>query len=866
MTSRSPQPSAGGVAASGLSAVRRALLGESVDEREERFPNPHRRLRKTHQGNEPVGPADLASLVRHVLRWEDGNGGTNSNLRVPKEEAWPSRSMWKRHGCQIKTEDEATFLLTAQNWCPSWLPGAEQKPPTAAAFAEEPRREFASVDGDPFLVARGETYQEYLSVGQQASVRAALTAPEGSTLAVDLPTGSGKSLCAQLPAVLDDREGSLTVVVVPTVALALDQEDSIQSIVGHDTAYHGGNESNEAIRDRIRNGTQRIVFTSPEGLIQGLAPAVFRAAQSDSLRRLVIDEAHIVDHWGNDFRSAFQELAGMRQGLLDECETPFNTLLLSATFTEGTLETLETLFGRPGPFDQVSAARLRAEPSYWWSKVDSLTEKRERVMEAVHHLPRPLILYTSVKQDVRRWKSHLRQAGYRRFRTLTGDTVSGHRREILDEWREDALDVVVATSAFGLGIDKEDVRSVVHACLPENINRFYQEVGRGGRDGSASISLMVYYKNEDDSEDDISRARGINQETILTAERAFDRWKSMYEDRDPIGDGVLSDRYRLSLEAVPEIGMKKDTEENKAWNVRTLVLMHRAGLLRLEGEAPPQQREGESDEEMQERLDEYYNHRVVELEMAAPRSEEEFEEAVRRRRMAMYRENDRGFEDMKRLLEADRCVADVLTSVYSVPRNGATDATDPPVTNPIAPIPACGGCPVCRMSEQSPYAFPRSNATMPDWERAAVHPSLQPLFREGDLAAIFHESSDRDSSWEGTARHVVRWCVERGIMRVIAPADIIDRWRKAWRGRRLFVFLDELESEPTDPSAELAVPDLVYLPSDVPLPEHYLVPTVPRILFIPKQTPDPRRSTHLLWDMFRGTHFRFQSFRSEVHV
>lgn len=857
--SKPPSPS-GEAPASGLPAIRRALLGENIHEQRERFPNPHRRLLKTLQESRPVGPADCASLVRHVLRWEDENGGTNSNLRVPKEQAWPSRSMWERHGCQIESEDEATFLLTAQAWCPSWLPDADRIPPSAAAIAEEPRREFASVDGDPFLVARGDEYRQYLSVGQQASVRAALTAPEGATLAVNLPTGSGKSLCAQLPTALDDHDSGLTVVVVPTVALALDQEESMRSVVHHDTAYYGGNDSNEAIRNRIRKGAQRIVFTSPEGLIQGLAPAVFRAAQSDSLRHLVIDEAHIVDHWGNDFRSAFQELAGLRQGLLDECDKPFTTLLLSATFTEGTLETLETLFGQPGPFDQVSAARLRAEPSYWWSKVDSRAEKHTQVLDAVRHLPRPLILYTSIKEDVDKWSNQLHEVGYRRFRSLTGDTGSRQRQEILDEWREDALDIVVATSAFGLGIDKGDVRSVVHACLPENVNRFYQEVGRGGRDGNASVSLLVCYENEDDSEDDVHRAEGINRETILTVDTAFDRWTSMYKEREQIG-GTLSDRYRLPVSASRDIDMQN--EKNKAWNVRTLVLMHRAGLLRLEGEAPPQQHEEETDEEMQERLDEYYDHRVIELNMAAPRSKDEFEEAVLRRRMAMRRENEQGFEDMQTLLQGDRCVAKVLTSVYRVPRDGGAEA---PVTNPVSPIPACGGCPACRASERAPYAFPRSNAAMPGWDRSEVHPSLKTLFKGGDLAVIFHESSDRDSRWERTARRIVRWCVARGIQRVVAPSDVINRWREAWRDRQLFVFLDDLTSEPIDPSAELDVPDLVFLPPDRPLPRQYLVPTVPRILFVPRQTPDPRRSSHLLWDTFRGTHFRFQAFRSEVHV
>jgi len=405
------------------------------------------------------------------------------------------------------------YLVTAQPWTPSWLADSDQYPPASAAFGEKGRRNLSERPGDPFLVQMGEEYQNYRSLGQKAAVRSVLEAPDGATLVVNLPTGAGKSLCGHLPVVLDEAEGSLTVVVVPTVALALHQRDSIQHVVRHETAYFSGNPANDEIKRRIRNGSQRIVFTSPEGLLSGLTPAVFRAARRGFLRQLIVDEAHIVDQWGTDFRSSFQDLAGMRQGLLDVCDVPFTTLLLSATFTEGTLRTLKSLFGRPGPFEHVSSVRLRPEPSYWWSISDDRNERERRVLEALRHLPRPTILYASEREDVKNWYALLKEQGYRRLDMMTGESTSDDRQRVLDQWDKDELDIVVATSAFGLGIDKGDVRAVVHACIPEDINRFYQEVGRGGRDGRASVSLLLAYRNPLDRDekghrnDDVGCAR-----------------------------------------------------------------------------------------------------------------------------------------------------------------------------------------------------------------------------------------------------------------------------------------------------------------------------------------------------------------------
>ena len=307
------------------------------------------------------------------------------------------------------------------------------------------------------------------------------------------------------------QRGGVSIVVVPTTALALDQERAVEHLIAHKkTAYIGGEsaeaqEQREGIRARVRDGSQRIVFTSPESLLGSLRPAVYDAARGGLLRLFVVDEAHMVERWGDEFRSSFQELGGLRTDLqrhVPPGSSPFTAVLLTATLTDSAFDTLETLFGGGQALVPVSAAQLRPEPSYWTVEVASEEARTATVLEAMRHLPRPLMLYLTEPAEAMRWASCLREDGYRRLDVVTGHTPNAERAEVIRRWRDCDSDVVVATSAFGLGVDQGDVRVVLHATLPENVDRFYQEVGRAGRDGAASASLVIYTR------EDVRRALG----------------------------------------------------------------------------------------------------------------------------------------------------------------------------------------------------------------------------------------------------------------------------------------------------------------------------------------------------------------------
>src|SRR4029077_3530015 len=200
-------------------------------------------------------------------------------------------------------------------------------------------------DADPVVTLRT-GFQTYTGDGQRQAVRASFFLPAGGTIVVQLPTGAGKTLAFQLPALVNGRSGALVFVVTPTVALARDQEARFMSMLtaaGFDRqaltaplAFHSGlsDDAKRAIAAEIatgRSSSLQIVFASPESAVGFLRPALFRAARNARLALFAVDEAHIIHQWGHLFRPEFQSLAGLRNALLDACPTAdqrFGTVLL----------------------------------------------------------------------------------------------------------------------------------------------------------------------------------------------------------------------------------------------------------------------------------------------------------------------------------------------------------------------------------------------------------------------------------------------------------------------------------------------------------------------------------------------------------
>ena len=605
---------------------------------------------------------DLAVLLRQAMTYEHVRRGAMVSPSIPvSHPRFDGFAAWDRTGLRVTMVDHAR-LVTLLPWKPAWLANVGEGVESFAA-SETTRREFntAGCEGDPLLAAVGRT--SYRSRGQRAAVRAALSTPAGGSLVVALPTGEGKSMIFQLVQTVgfvgaDQMDNcGVTLVIVPTVALGVNHEQEAVDVCGLSgpLAFQGGNDvQNGIIADRIADGTQGLCFASPEAACGRLRVSLRRAAEAGLLRALVIDEAHLVDQWGTGFRTEFQELSGLRRELLSAAPAgqALRTIMLSATLTDSSLETLRSLFGAQDNFESVAAVQLRPEPDYWIAASTNEASRTSQILEALHHAPRPAVLYVTEVAAADAWYTRLTDSGFRRVRKLHGKTGRAEREEIVGQWREGTLDIVVGTSAFGLGIDYGHARTVIHACVPETLDRFYQEVGRAGRDGKAALSLIV------PTTKDIAIAERINAQKVISIDRGFHRWSAMFARKTRFGDG----RFAVRIDGRPgtdkrDIDMFGDA--NTDWNLRTVALMARAGILRLLGTPYPRIQE-EGDWLEIEIIDDHH------LDMAL------WQDRVEPVRRIGWLAAKRNLDLMREYLRDARCPATILEELYGANRVGRT--------------------------------------------------------------------------------------------------------------------------------------------------------------------------------------------------
>ena len=350
-------------------------------------------------------------------------------------------------------------------------------------------------------------YKKFRSEQQKMCVYGALKTPDGYTTLISLPTGGGKSLITQTVAYQKD---GLTIVVVPTVSLAIDQERSAKKGIKSDIKeneifYYTSGKDALPILNAIHNKTAKLLFISPETLLlnQGFINEIENANQCRYLKNIVIDEAHIVLDWGALFRVDYQCLESWKNNL-QEMNSSLRTFLLSATFDEKSVNILKDMFSKDGRWIEVRCDALRKEPRFTYVQAKNILDKKKKEKELIRLLPHPMIVYVSRPDEAESLKKGLEEEGIYNIRTFTGKTGNNQRKKIIDEWIQDDFEIMIATSAFGVGVDKPDVRTVLHLYLPQNANSYYQELGRGGRDGLPSLSCMCLYYNSDE---EITRKR-----------------------------------------------------------------------------------------------------------------------------------------------------------------------------------------------------------------------------------------------------------------------------------------------------------------------------------------------------------------------
>lgn len=429
-------------------------------------------------------------------------------------------------------------------------------------------------------------YKTYKTEGQQLAVRACLTAKRGSTLFVNLPTGCGKSLIIQ-SSVLFQRKFSSTIVLMPTVGLAIEQaqrmSEILQGSLQENLSWHANLTENERrkIRSDLLAGNQQVLFTSPEALTTSLLNTLFILAKRGQLSEIVIDEAHLIDSWGANFRPEFQKFGALVSTLRTVSATPFNLIFLSATFTQNSIEKINKIYGEPNVLPTVVNGNfLRPEIKTSFEKVP-YKEHFTKLLDKAFKLPKPLIIYTTKKDDSNKIYNAFKQLGLKRVGLFTGETSYNQRIDVIDKWQRDEYDIMVATSAFGVGMDKDDVKSVIHASVPENIDRYYQEIGRAGRNGSAASAHLIYHEAQ------LSTAQGINSDKIISIEKGLSRWKDMWKNNKEPQNSYFKEQgfYELNVGLFGN-NLRKKTETNADWNWATLLFLQRNGLIRIYYDIP----------------------------------------------------------------------------------------------------------------------------------------------------------------------------------------------------------------------------------------------------------------------------------------
>jgi ATP-dependent DNA helicase RecQ len=524
-----------------------------------------------------VAVADCIALIRHVLLRVAPQDGQAPWLRVPLGVGWPTADQWRQ--AQFEALPGPTSL-SVQPRLPRLSFMDTQADLFDDAFRAVQSRPRYEVPADPLLL-EGMGLPSYTGQGQREAVRALLHLPEGNTLIANLPTGSGKSLLAHLPPLVE-HEGQMTLAIVPTVALAMDQASRMKELLQQRFPYrdlpplsfHGGlsKEERAQVHEAIRQGTQPILFVSPEFAVGSLREGLEQAASQARLHRVFIDEAHLVIGWGNGFRPAFQLLPALVHMLRSRAtHGGIRVVLASATLTDTTLRDLRQMFGPVHQVHVVSAVHLRPEIRYATLSCEE-EERVQRVLEAVQLAPRPFILYVTRPDEADNWLQRLRSVGLKRLSKFTGATVPDERRRLLDAWGANELDGMVATSAFGLGVDKSDVRTVIHATLPESLDRYYQEVGRAGRDGRAGAALLLHTPSDNE------QATGLALPKLIGDEKAFERWTGMIDGAQR--HSTIPEVYWVDLTRLPS-HLQVLTEASVDWSVRALTLMARAQLIEL---------------------------------------------------------------------------------------------------------------------------------------------------------------------------------------------------------------------------------------------------------------------------------------------
>lgn len=306
-----------------------------------------------------------------------------------------------------------------------------------------------------------------------------LAALSGRDSLVVMPTGGGKSLCYQAPAIL---QSSVTVVVSPLISLMKDQVDGLRECgvgAAQMNSSQSADERSETERE-LFSGRIKVLFVSPERLAMPSFRELLRRAR---VRTFAIDEAHCISHWGHDFRPEYRQLQAIREEFPEAAMHAY-----TATATPQVRRDIAQQLGLREPLELVGDFD-RPNLTY---RVLPRHEETKQVLDVIdRHRGEAGIIYCTRRKDVDSLAEKLRKRGHDVAAYHAGLTQE-ERRDAQDRFAAEKCDLVVATVAFGMGIDRSNVRFVLHTAMPKSIEHYQQESGRAGRDGLEAECVLLY--------------------------------------------------------------------------------------------------------------------------------------------------------------------------------------------------------------------------------------------------------------------------------------------------------------------------------------------------------------------------------------